>query len=75
MGRRGRPFVEDRRDKKCMVRINDAEDKMLEETCKLTGMGQADVFRTALERMWKEEQFKEDYPLSPLHDEKRYKED
>lgn len=48
MGRRGRPFVEDKRNKKCMVRINDAEDRMLSETCKMTGMGQADVLRTAL---------------------------
>ena len=49
MGRRGRPFVKDRRNKKCMIRINDAEDTMLADVCKMTGMGQADVFRTALE--------------------------
>lgn len=52
MGRRGRPFVEDKRNKKCMIRINDAEDRILTETCKMTGMGQADVLRTALYRMY-----------------------
>ena len=48
MGRRGRPFVEDKRKKQCMIRINDAEDNILSDVCKMTGMGQADVFRTAL---------------------------
>lgn len=33
-----------------MIRINDTEDKMLEDCCKMTGMSQADVFRTALEK-------------------------
>lgn len=74
MGRRGRPYSKDKRKKQCMIRINDAEDNMLVETCKLTGMGQADVFRTALERMWKEEQFKDEHPLSPILDKRRNKE-
>ena len=71
MGRRGRPFVKDKRKKQCMIRINDAENNMLADVCKMTGMGQADVFRTALERMFKEEKFKEEHPLSPILD-KRY---
>ena len=68
MAKRGRPFSDDPRRKDCRVRINMAENEMLEETCRMTGMGQADVFRTALERMFKEEKFKEEHPLSPLHD-------
>ena len=83
MGRRGRPFVKDKRKKQCMIRINDAENNMLADVCKMTGMGQADVFRTALERMYHaeymrngecselEEKFKEEHPLSPILD-KRY---
>lgn len=55
MGRRGRPFSDDPRKKHYMIRINDKEDNMLADVCKMTGMGQADVFRTALERMFKDE--------------------
>ena len=74
MAKRGRPFSDDPRRKDCRVRINMAENEMLEETCRMTGMIATDVFRTALERMFKEEKFKEDHPLSPIVD-KRYKED
>lgn len=74
MAKRGRPFSDDPRRKDCRVRINMAENEMLEETCRMTGMIATDVFRTALERMFKEEKFKEDHPLSPIFD-KRYKED
>ena len=55
MGRRGRPFSKDPRKKHYMIRINDEENTMLADCCKMTGMGQADVFRTALERMYKTE--------------------
>ena len=55
MGRRGRPFVKDRRNKQCMIRINDVENTMLANVCKMTGMGQADVFRTALELLYETE--------------------
>lgn len=55
MAKKGRPFIEDPRNKHCMIRINDKEDSILKECCKLTGMKQADVFRTALERLHKEE--------------------
>lgn len=58
MARRGRPYSKDKRKKHCMIRINDTENNMLSETCKLTGMGQADVFRTALEKMYKAERIK-----------------
>lgn len=49
MGRRGRPFSKDPRKKHCMVRINDKEETILDECYKMTCMGRADVFRTALE--------------------------
>lgn len=75
MGRRGRPYSKDKRNKQCMIRINEAEDELLAETCKMTGMGQADVFRTALERMYWEEKYKDIFPLSPLLDKRMNKED
>lgn len=55
MGRRGRPYSKDPRKKHYMIRINDKENKMLEDCCNMTGMGQADVFRTALEKLYKTE--------------------
>lgn len=64
MGRRGRPYSKDPRKKHYMIRINDKENEMLSDCCKMTGMGQADVFRTALEllhdREKKELESKED---------------
>ena len=68
MAKRGRPFSDDPRRKDCRVRINMAENEMLEETCRMTGMIATDVFRTALERLYREEKFKEEHPVSPLHD-------
>lgn len=68
MAKRGRPFSDDPRRKDCRVRINMAENEMLEETCRMTGMIATDVFRTALERMYHDEKFKEEHPLSPLLD-------
>lgn len=41
-----------------MIRINDAEDNILSDVCKMTGMGQADVFRTALRLLHDTEQKK-----------------
>lgn len=38
-----------------MIRINNTEDKMLKDCCKITGMCQADVFRVALEKLYKTE--------------------
>lgn len=38
-----------------MIRINEEESSMLDECCKMTGMGQADVFRTALELLYERE--------------------
>lgn len=38
-----------------MIRINDKENKMLEDCCKIAGMGQADVFRVALELLHEKE--------------------
>lgn len=55
MGRRGRPYSKDPRKKHYMIRINDKENKMLEDCCKMTGMGQADVFRVALEKLYEKE--------------------
>ena len=71
MGRRGRPFSKDPRKKHCMIRINDAEDKMLEDCCKMTGMSQADVFRTALERLYKKEKHDYEFPVGPLLDRRK----
>lgn len=51
MGRRGRPYSKDPRKKHYMIRINNKEESILTDCCKMMGMGQADVFRTALERM------------------------
>lgn len=48
MGRRGRPYSKDPRKKHCMIRINDEEENMLNECCKKTGLGYADIFRTGL---------------------------
>lgn len=55
MGRRGRPYSKDPRKKHYMIRMNDKEDEMLSDCCKMTGMGQADVFRTALELLYERE--------------------
>ena len=55
MGRRGRPYSKDPRKKHYMIRINEEESSMLDECCKMTGMGQADVFRTALELLYERE--------------------
>lgn len=86
MAKRGRPFSDDPRRKDCRVRINMAENEMLEETCRMTGMIATDVFRTALERMYHaecmrngerselEEKFKEEHPLSSI-DLEEFKED
>lgn len=38
-----------------MIRINDKENKMLEDCCKIAGMGQDDVFRVALELLHEKE--------------------
>ena len=51
----GRPFSKDPRKKHCMIRVNDKEERMIEDVRKMTGMNQADVFRTALERMHEDE--------------------
>lgn len=71
MAKRGRPFSDDPRRKDCRVRINMAENEMLEETCRMTGMIATDVFRTALEKLYREEKFKEEHPISPLHDKRK----
>ena len=55
MGRRGRPYSKDPRKKHYMIRMNDKEDEMLSDCCKMTGMSQADVFRTALELLYERE--------------------
>ena len=71
MAKKGRPFSDDPRRKDCRVRINMAENEMLTETCRMTGMIATDVFRTALEKLYREEKFKEEHPSSPLYDKKR----
>lgn len=52
MSKRGRPFKEDPRNKDCRVRVNQVENQMLEKCQAETGMGVADVFRTALKLMY-----------------------
>ena len=73
MAKRGRPFSDDPRRKDCRVRINMAENEMLKETCRMTGMIATDVFRTALEKLYREEKFKEEHPLSPSLNERKRK--
>lgn len=43
-----------------MIRINNIEDKMLEDCCKMTGMSQADVFRVALEKFHNSNKLKDE---------------
>ncbi len=52
MAKRGRPCKEDPRNKDCRVRVNQAENNMLEKCRKETGMRTADVFRLALKNMY-----------------------
>lgn len=60
MAKRGRPPVDDPRGKKYLVRVNKKELGLLDNVRKMTGMNSAaDVFRTALERMYREEAEKE----------------
>lgn len=60
MAKKGRPFSDDPRRKDCRVRINMAENEMLQEVCRSTGMIATDVFRTALKRMYRDEVAKEE---------------
>ena len=55
VARRGRKPIEDPRDTRYLVRVNKKELGILEEVRKSTGMSAADVFRTALERMYDSE--------------------
>lgn len=55
MAKRGRPFKEDARKNQYRVRLNDDERNRLERLTKMTGMGQCDVFRTALENYEKQQ--------------------
>ena len=55
MAKRGRKPIEDPRDTRYLVRVNKKELSILEEVRKSTGMSAADVFRTALERLYKNE--------------------
>lgn len=71
MSKKGRPFSDNPRGEQYRLRMTKDERDMLEDVCELTGMNKADVLRTAVERMFKEEKFKEEHPLSPLHDKKR----
>lgn len=54
MAKRGRPPIDDPKNKHCMVRINKAQNDILQSVREITGMGEADVFRTALERMYED---------------------
>lgn len=56
MAKRGRKPIEDPRDTRYLVRVNKKELDILEEVRKSTGMSAADIFRTALERMYDFEQ-------------------
>lgn len=59
MAKKGRPPLEDPKRKLCAFRLNRVENDILQSVCKITGMGPADVFRTALERMYDAESKKE----------------
>ena len=55
MAKRGRPFSEDPRVNQYKVRLNKKETGLLDDVRKTTGMNNpADIFRTALERMYEE---------------------
>lgn len=55
MAKRGRPFSEDPRVNQYKVRLNKKETGLLNDVRKTTGMSNpADIFRTALERMYEE---------------------
>lgn len=45
---RGRPKIDDVRDKLYRVRVNDEEEQMLEYICSTIGIKKSDVFRRAL---------------------------
>ena len=53
MGRRGRPYSKDPRDKQYIIRMNNDENDILKKCCDITGMGKADVFRTSLLEFYK----------------------
>ena len=56
----GRKKLEDPRSTRYVIRINKKETGLLDNVRKMTGMhSAADVFRTALERMYREETEKE----------------
>ena len=61
MAKRGRPPVDDPRGKKFLVRVNKKELGLLDNVRKMTGMNSAaDIFRTALERMYEDLNDKEE---------------
>lgn len=60
MAKKGRPPLEDPKRKLCAFRLNRVENDILQSVRKTTGMGEADVFRTALERMYEELNDKEE---------------
>lgn len=60
MAKKWRPPLEDPKRKLCAFRLNRVENDILQSVRKTTGMGEADVFRTALERMYEELNDKEE---------------
>lgn len=72
MSKRGRPVSKNPRTDGYRLRMTEEERKLLDDTCTMAGMNKADTIRYALEKLYKEEKFKAECPLSPLHD-KRYK--
>ena len=59
MENRGRKPIADPRDTSYLVRVNRKELDILEKVRKSTGMSAADVFRTALEKMYHAEGYEE----------------
>lgn len=56
----GRKKLDDPRSTRYVIRINKKETGLLNDVRKMTGMSSAaDVFRTALDRMYREEKDKE----------------
>lgn len=72
MSKRGRPVSKNPRTNGYRLRMTKEERQLLDDTRAMTGMSIADTIRFALEKLYKEEKFKAECPLSPLHD-KRYK--
>lgn len=54
MGKAGRPFLDDPRKDKLIIRLNSKESDMLNQLCKQTGMSKSDAIRHVVEKTVRE---------------------